>query len=611
MESRLFHNLPFSSRREDGELERKVIQACGGEFPNLLFVEAGTAKIQSRNWDSLQTSLRDLIKDSFEQSQQFTRQPIHIRTGDAQLLSLRYDPEATLRGRWTEQLRRFAGNHKGNDGQRTFMIVCLSAEPFHAKMYKIIKKACDLTVGVQTFFVNFASLESRVRHPLNRSVLSIAGKLRRSIRLRNPPLIVGTVSAKPADLTVAVHITNVTVPAKDRIDSSDVSEIYLAALVSADLKTGTCYHTVLKLYNKAGVDNLDINKLFEPLLRQLAANHQRKVVIMRSGYFPERWVLLATDDGVLASQESADPRPSSSRPYTREDEFDHICTAFGKKAPPGGLTYITLKEDKLIELSIHSDDAKPESDQTEPPALLLVKNNGVLDIDPETLRVIHVHSKNASTGAIAVSIIKSRTAANTSAAIAKTPSSMSALPRPQRRSQKKTPAGGTTATMAIRPSSDCRRGRFGSPGAAQRQSPRPNATPTKRSQPENVPLTPDAPTQHAADDSHIETASEIAEDAESSSQLNIQDTENAGNGTENALTNADIEMMSGLWYSTELELLGTKWSVLTHLAHLAIKRALIHLENDDWDGTEAKGTATAPFFLPIVHKKVCDSLYYL
>jgi hypothetical protein len=41
--------VPTSLRHADGQLDQKVIQACSNAFPNLLFVEAGSAKIQSRN----------------------------------------------------------------------------------------------------------------------------------------------------------------------------------------------------------------------------------------------------------------------------------------------------------------------------------------------------------------------------------------------------------------------------------------------------------------------------------------------------------------------------------------------------------------------------------
>jgi hypothetical protein len=614
MRGHLFRHVPTSLRHADGQLDQKVIQACSNAFPNLLFVEAGSAKIQSRNWDSLQTSLRDLIKKSFEQtvSQHPIGQPSNLPTGKPMVLSLRYDSNSNLSGRWTEQLRQFATTNKGNTDQRTFMIVCLSAEPDHAKMYKIIKEACDLKVGVQTFFVNFAALESRVRQPLNHGIHSIAGELRRSMRLRNPSMLAAAAfrqgGADCKNLSIAMHITPVGFPTKDRIDSSHVTEVYVIALVSADLTTGTCFHTELKLCNKAQVDNLDMNKLFEPLLQKLAVQGQRKVILLRSGYFPKRRVPLETPtaNGVPALQTPTD------RPYTTADECDRICTAFGKKAPPGALTYISLKEDSLLELSLEVSDTESDastSAETEPPTLLLVKNSGILDANLESIRVTHLHSKSASPGVIAVSILKSRTAATNSSASTKIPSSTpSSLPKPQHSSKQKKSAGSTTKTMTIR---DRGRGRLDSPGTASRQLPRPSNTPTKRSQREDRPSTPDTRTQHGADDSYTETASEVADDADSTSQINDQDTETAEHDTENVLTEQEIEMLVGLWHSKDLELVGTKWPVLTHLAHLAVKRALLHLDHDDWEGTKAKGTATAPFFLPPVHDQVLNSLYYL
>jgi hypothetical protein len=72
------------------------------------------------------------------------------------------------------------------------------------------------------------------------------------------------------------------------------------------------------------------------------------------------------------------------------------------------------------------------------------------------------------------------------------------------------------------------------------------------------------------------------------------------------LTEADAEFLAKLWDGQELELSGTKWPIVTHLAHLAVKRAHLHLGNNDWNGT-----ATAPYFLPVVHPNVRHSLYYL
>ena len=40
-------------------------------------------------------------------------------------------------------------------------------------------------------------------------------------------------------------------------------------------------------------------------------------------------------------------------------------------------------------------------------------------------------------------------------------------------------------------------------------------------------------------------------------------------------------MLTKLWDGHELELSGIKWPIATHLAHLAVKRALLHLDSKD------------------------------
>lgn len=83
--------------------------------------------------------------------------------------------------------------------KRTFMIVCLPAQHDHAKMYGMMKKACDLTAGVQTFFINLSALECKARQDPVRGISSIAGDVRRRMRLRNPPMLAAAVTARPRD----------------------------------------------------------------------------------------------------------------------------------------------------------------------------------------------------------------------------------------------------------------------------------------------------------------------------------------------------------------------------------------------------------------------------
>ncbi|KAH9809820.1 hypothetical protein Tdes44962_MAKER06061, partial [Teratosphaeria destructans] len=63
-----------------------------------------------------------------------------------------------------------------------------------------------------------------------------------------------------------------------------------------------------------------------------------------------------------------------------------------------------------------------------------------------------------------------------------------------------------------------------------------------------------------------------------------------------------------LWMDDRMELYYTKWPVPTHLAHLAAKRAWMHLRKDDWEDPD---NGTAPLVLVPVKEDVARSLYYL
>jgi hypothetical protein len=71
------------------------------------------------------------------------------------------------------------------------------------------------------------------------------------------------------------------------------------------------------------------------------------------------------------------------------------------------------------------------------------------------------------------------------------------------------------------------------------------------------------------------------------------------------VTETDTDLLAAIWKDEGLGLYSTKWPVPTHLAHLAAKRAMLHLRKDD------KGKAIMSSTLPPVHENVRDTLYYL
>lgn len=359
--------------------------------------------------------------------------------------------------------------------------------------------------------------------------------------------------------------------------------------------------------------DLFVKHLFEPLLSQLSRKDWRKVIVLRSGYCPERMPRLQ-----IGAATDAGPLPVPTRPDTSTDEYASMCAAFELelKSRARHITYITLKENKFLKLQMQRSDIKPAvSGQTGLPALLLVKNPGSLGTDLQSIKITHVHSKHTNTGVIVASITNPPTAivrigtrnelwaAAAAAAATSNQTVQGKSLQPQTGTFRN--SGGSTGFRAS-PS----RGwiLWDASGTAGLASPRPE-TPTKSSQREDTPSTPNARAQNAANGNNFEEASEIGDAAELSSQFHSLDLDEIKKEPENPLTPAEVQMMAELWDGKDLGLVGTKWPVLTHLAHLATKRVLLHLERDDWEGDKSDYNTT-PFFLKPVHKNVRHSLYY-
>lgn len=298
---------PSSSPNGRDTLHQKLSRACSHVFPNLLFVSASSTKVGSSNWKSLEGSVRAVIKESLEAyaaKYASSHLPVLVPTGDSPRLSLSYEDGAGLSDRWTEQLRKFVSDNGGSQDQLTLLIVYLPAETAHTDIYKIIKKACDITVGAQTFFINHASLEARVCQSPSEGLSNVATELRRRICLRNPPMMAAAslsqTSPEPKHLVIAMHISHVGFPSKLRIASGHVTDLYIVALVSSDLKTGGHYHTEMKLYSADQVNNLNMGELFQPFISSLPTRVRHEVTILRSGYFPERQVTSGTSNVIKA-----------------------------------------------------------------------------------------------------------------------------------------------------------------------------------------------------------------------------------------------------------------------------------------------------------------------
>lgn len=142
------HQLP---RKRAGEQIQKLVESCGHTFPNLMFVQAGSALTDSKTWTDLRNSLNECLKRTFKN---FVRSSGHekiklptMRATSMPLLGLRYVPGSNLSSKCTEELRKWLVENPGTNqnpgiNKKTIVVVLLERDEDHGLMYRTIKKAC-------------------------------------------------------------------------------------------------------------------------------------------------------------------------------------------------------------------------------------------------------------------------------------------------------------------------------------------------------------------------------------------------------------------------------------------------------------------------------------
>lgn len=228
-------------------------------------------------------------------------------------------------------------------------------------MYKVIKKACDLTAGAQSFFINRATYETKFHatpDDIDPAAL-ISDDIRRRLHLANPRMLKqGINSSCVKDLAIAIHVAPISSPAPGSPAQQDKSpELYLVTLVSRNREESDQYRAEAGIFTRRLIKSQEHISLLRPFLALLSGH---TLTILRSGY-------MSTATDVSTPKYSIDLTKSSSfadelsysqgqnrqmtaiRHPNIRSEAGAIGCAFGQIKGAGELRYITLTEDAALE----------------------------------------------------------------------------------------------------------------------------------------------------------------------------------------------------------------------------------------------------------------------
>lgn len=403
-------------KSQEASLNTAIVHACDGCFPNLLFVEAGSGPFKFHRWSKLRNAFESLLLQSFKDHAEMyshtAATPVPTELGNAMpLLSLKYNSGTDPTADWTRRLKNFITRcHKPS--QKTIVIVWLEPEQSQNTMYKVIKKACDLTVGAQTFFVNHATYQNKVfvTPEENVAIMQTAGSIRRRLPLRMPRMLKGKVGSQKGDLVVAMHVTPISTPTTGaRSSSKDIPGFYLVTFVSRHLKLSEQYHTEIGIFTRVQMQSQDHMALLQKIVDLLPDQIQQNLTILRSGYMsPFQGALSPTSCVDLTNNASFETpimrheseslpetigQSSMSRHPNVDPEIKEIHRRIATLASPGKLTYITLSEDTGLETqmdttalkSVYSDDST---------AMIFIKDRELVNFRAHSVKVQYVQGSS-------------------------------------------------------------------------------------------------------------------------------------------------------------------------------------------------------------------------
>jgi hypothetical protein len=251
-------------------------------------------------------------------------------------------------------------------------------------MYDIIKKACDVEVGVQSIFVNSGTFGAKSHNKPSQAAAMVVGSICRKLRLRNPPMLPKRATPTSSHhLVVGIHAKsfNVQTPCvlEDGSQGPGNPELVLVALVSRALGSSEDYYTDVKLCNKSEYEKQDVTQLFRTFFSCIR-NSPHALTVLRSGHL--------VDDSV---------KLQDSRLLKERNDIADFCDVAGK-----AFTYATLSEDKLLKIRLN--DRNDASEDNKHRDLLIIQSNVGEDKSQSCFRVFHEQQAPDGTTGIKVTL---------------------------------------------------------------------------------------------------------------------------------------------------------------------------------------------------------------
>jgi hypothetical protein len=314
----VFHTLP---ERRSTDLKGRVTEACDDAVPNLLFVQA-VRVTNSNRWLELRDTLRSSLRASFRSSATSDDSPPSSETSDSTpLLSLSYAPGRDLSARWTHRLHNWLQAHHMPE-KKTVVVVWLEPEQDHNMMYNIIKRACEINAGLQTFFVKRETYDSVVNTATKDAdpVARTAADICRRFCAKNPRMLS---QAEPGDdlkIVIAMHVAHVSHAPNHGPRQNNDPKAYVVTLVSRDLTRSEQYDTERGLFSKSEIETYSHVSLLKAFFDRLPNLTPGNFTILRSGYMPSSGKETGAPDRKFDLTDNArfgrETHPSSGAPIT-------------------------------------------------------------------------------------------------------------------------------------------------------------------------------------------------------------------------------------------------------------------------------------------------------
>jgi hypothetical protein len=338
-----------------------------GGLPKVLLLEAGTQDFNSPSY----VQLRQTLKERFEGVSRRPRE-------DIPTLSLKYENTSDIESLWTHQIRRFVSKHE-NPLQRMLLVMCVQAGG-NAAQYGILKRACDVQVGIPSISVNRDTLVEKSDDPAEAAAM-VVGSICLKLRLRNSPTLTKPPNLRANNsrhLVIGIHVKPFTPPGPDVLENGGLrktkKEMILVVLVSRALESSVDYHTEVKLYSKSDFENLGVTALLQPFLDSIKSP-PCDLSILRTGYLVDG---SATSDAL-----------ATSKADRLVKERNDIAKAYTKIPNHRAFKYATLSEDKVLKVDRGGQDRRPNYDN------LLIARLGARE-DPGQSNFWVFHDKDAA-----------------------------------------------------------------------------------------------------------------------------------------------------------------------------------------------------------------------